>query len=223
MPPLAAPCLAPGPKGSPQDAEGHYLVGLAYSEMGRWEEAIASYQQAIRCKPDLAEAHASLGVVLSLLGRWQEAALAFSRVVFTCLPEAAPAPAGLLSYYSEALQFLSRSLQVRPESGVLRADLPARPGLSSYQARVETLKAAVEANPQDLGAHYELGEAYMQLGRYPDAVAAYQAAVRLNPEEAQSRYHLAVAYRAMGDLVAAVEEYSILKTLDERLAKQLFA
>ncbi|MFA4904794.1 MAG: hypothetical protein WC600_18875 [Desulfobaccales bacterium] len=34
---------------------------------------------------------------------------------------------------------------------------------------------------------------------------------------------LAVAYRTMGDLVAAVEEYSILRTLDEPLAKQLFA
>jgi tetratricopeptide (TPR) repeat protein len=144
-------------------------------------------------------------------------------VAFAPLAEA-PAPAGLLGYYPEALQFLGRLLQVKAEPGSLRADLLlSKPGLSSRQDRLESLKAAVAANPADLTAHYELGETYMSLGRYPEAVAAYRAAVKLNPEAARGHYHLAVAYRALGDLVAAVEEYSLLRTLDESLARQLFA
>ena len=71
----------PGRAGTPQDAEAHYLVGLAYSELGRWEEAIASYKQAIGCKPDLAEAHANLGVASSQTGRHQEALVFLNEAV----------------------------------------------------------------------------------------------------------------------------------------------
>jgi tetratricopeptide (TPR) repeat protein len=162
-----------------------------------------------------------LGVVSGLLGRWQDAALAFSRVVFGGSGEAQAGPMG---YYPEALQFLGRLLQLAPEPGSLRAELLlSRPGLASSESKLETLKLAVADNPGDLAAHFELGETYMSLGRYAEAVAAYRAAVQLNPQEARGHYHLAVAYRAMGDLVAAVEEYSIVRTLDEALARQLFA
>jgi tetratricopeptide (TPR) repeat protein len=82
---------------------------------------------------------------------------------------------------------------------------------------------AVAADPQDLAALGELGEVAMDLGRYPDAVAAYQAAVALRPDDAMGHYRLAIAYRAMGDVVAAVEAYATLRTLDERLASQLFS
>ena len=41
---------------SPRDAETHSNLGNALQELGRLEEAEASYRQAIALKPDLAEA-----------------------------------------------------------------------------------------------------------------------------------------------------------------------
>ena len=38
-----------------------YIVGLAYGGLGQYQEAIASYKEAIRIKPDDAEAHYNLG------------------------------------------------------------------------------------------------------------------------------------------------------------------
>jgi tetratricopeptide (TPR) repeat protein len=195
-------------------------MGVLYSQCGHWDAALAALQQAVALAPDDGEAQAGLGVVASLLGRWQEAAQAFSRVVFGCA-EGAASP---LSYYPEALQFFGRLLQPRPEPGPLRADLlVSKTSRASRPDRLETLKQAVAANPQALAGYYELGETYMSLGRYPEAVAAYRTAVKLNPDAAEGRYHLAVAYRSLGDLEAAMREYSVLRTLNEPLARQLFA
>jgi tetratricopeptide (TPR) repeat protein len=43
-------------------------LGAAYFHIGRFEEAISSYKQAIRLKPSLAEAHLNLGMSYLKLG-----------------------------------------------------------------------------------------------------------------------------------------------------------
>jgi hypothetical protein len=53
-------------------------LSLPKRALGRLEEAVASYRQALACKPDFAEAHNNLGVALQRLGRQSEA-LAFYR------------------------------------------------------------------------------------------------------------------------------------------------
>ena len=53
----------------PDYAEAHYGLGLAYANLGHWQEAVYAYRQALQLKPDyaevlkpyLAEAHANLG------------------------------------------------------------------------------------------------------------------------------------------------------------------
>ena len=42
---------------APQDAEAHSNLGNTLKELGRLDEAEASYRQAIALKPDYAEAH----------------------------------------------------------------------------------------------------------------------------------------------------------------------
>ena len=71
-------------------------------------------------------------------------------------------------------------------------------------------------------AHYNLGVAYSTLGRNQDAVAAYQQVIRLKPTEARAHLALAAVYLMLGDRESALEEYTILKTLDQNLANDLF-
>ena len=55
-------------------------MGNTLKELGRLEEALASYVQAIALKPDYAEAHHHLGITLKELGRLEEAIASYKRV-----------------------------------------------------------------------------------------------------------------------------------------------
>jgi Flp pilus assembly protein TadD len=56
----------------PDYAEAHSNLGNTLKELGRLDEAEASYNQAIALKPDYAEAHSNLGNTLKELGRLDE-------------------------------------------------------------------------------------------------------------------------------------------------------
>jgi len=71
-------------------------------------------------------------------------------------------------------------------------------------------------------AHYNLGVAYVNLGRHQEAIDAYKQAIRITPDDAGAHSLLGVAYVTIGDKGSALEEYKILKTLDAELANKLF-
>ena len=43
-------------------------LGVVYRRLGRYQEAVEAFKQAIRLKPDYANAHYNLGVTYFLLG-----------------------------------------------------------------------------------------------------------------------------------------------------------
>ena len=64
---------------APNDVEAHGNMGTALEELGRLEEAEASFRQAIAIKPDYAEAHSNLGITLKSLDRLKEAEASFKQ------------------------------------------------------------------------------------------------------------------------------------------------
>ena len=52
---------------NPDNADAWSEVGYCYSSLGRHQDAIEAYKQAIRIKPDLAGAHYNLGLVYLLI------------------------------------------------------------------------------------------------------------------------------------------------------------
>ena len=68
-------------RGEPQQARAHNLLGMALSRLGRNEEALASFDQAIVHQPDFAEAHGNRANALIELGRIEEAVTSYERAV----------------------------------------------------------------------------------------------------------------------------------------------
>ena len=52
---------------NPDDASAHLNLGVAYGELGKYEDVIRSYKQAISIDPDDAEAHFRLGLTYLVL------------------------------------------------------------------------------------------------------------------------------------------------------------
>jgi predicted TPR repeat methyltransferase len=65
----------------PDYAEAHSNLGVTLQELGRLDEAEASYKQAIALKPDFAEAYCNLGNMLKEFGRLDEAEASYKQAI----------------------------------------------------------------------------------------------------------------------------------------------
>ena len=64
----------------PQDSEAHYNLGIVMQELGKLNEAEASYKKAITLKPDH-KTHNNLGIVLQELGKLDEAEASYKKAI----------------------------------------------------------------------------------------------------------------------------------------------
>ena len=60
------------------------------------------------------------------------------------------------------------------------------------------LARAVEADPKNAGAHFDLGGLYTKSSRYPEAIHAYEKAAGLDDRSADTFFNLGFAYAAAG-------------------------
>jgi hypothetical protein len=65
----------------PDFAEACYNRGVALKELGRLDEAVASYEKAIQIRPDYADAYSNRGAALQELGRLGEAAENYRKAI----------------------------------------------------------------------------------------------------------------------------------------------
>ena len=68
-------------QGFPRDAAAHSNLGATQRKLGKLDEAVGSYRQAIALKPDLAEAHSNLGNTLQELGRLDDAMASLAQAI----------------------------------------------------------------------------------------------------------------------------------------------
>lgn len=62
-----------------------------------------------------------------------------------------------------------------------------------FDSAISSLKASIDLDSTIFETHYNLGIAYTQAERYPEAVDTFKKAIKLKPEFADSYYSLAVA------------------------------
>jgi tetratricopeptide (TPR) repeat protein len=59
-----------------------------------------------------------------------------------------------------------------------------------YAGDIETYKQEVEKNPDDAMAHYNLGCAYHESGKYQEAIESFKQAIRIDPLDVISKSYL---------------------------------
>jgi tetratricopeptide (TPR) repeat protein len=66
-----------------------------------------------------------------------------------------------------------------------------------------------------------MGEAYLEMGKLPEAVESFRQAIRLKPDFGKAYYNLGKSQLAMGNRDGALEQYNILQNLDQDWAERL--
>jgi tetratricopeptide (TPR) repeat protein len=200
-------------RAEPGESLAWYALGIAYGELGRYQEALDAYKEALRLKPDYAEAWNNLGNAYSDLGRYQEAIQAYKEAL-RLKPDYAEAWNNLaVAYrdqgrYQEAIQAYKEALRLKPDLAEAWNTLGnAHRDQGRYQEAVDAYKEALRLKPDLAAAWNNLGVAYRDQGRYQEAIQAYKEALRLKPDDAKAWYNLGVAYMDQGRYQEAIQAY----------------
>ena len=155
----------------PQNPRAHHNLGIALTRIGRLQEAIGQYEQALRIKPDYVEAHYNLGIALARIGRIQEA-------IGTVRAGAAD--------------------QARLRQGAQQSRGSPCRKLGRIQEAIAHYEQALRIKPDYAEAHNNLGIALAQTGKIEDAIGQYEQALRIKPDYAEAHYNLGNALAASG-------------------------
>jgi Flp pilus assembly protein TadD len=134
------------------------LLGAAQTNLGRKHAALASYENAIKLRPEVSWAHFRRGQVLHQLER-----------------------------YADAVASYDRAIQLRPDFAMAYSDRGVSLGvLQRHREALASYDRAVEIRPDFAAAHFNRGNVLQELNRFDEALVAYDRALQLNPEHAQA-------------------------------------
>jgi tetratricopeptide (TPR) repeat protein len=209
----AAGLLRQSLEANPNDGAAHRRYGDALRRLGRFEEALASFERALEVCAGDAESHFSRGVALQFLGRLEEALEAYTQALGI-------APGIAEIYYNRgiALQDLGRveasleafgqAINLRPtyaDAYVNRANLLSR--LGRLEEALGDLERARSLKPDSAELHINLGNVLRRLGRCAEARESCERAVRIKPEAPEAHLNHGAVLYDMNEPQAAVECY----------------
>lgn len=180
---------------APMTPDAYIGLGRAYYNLGRQNDAIEAFEQAVRLTPRNPVALTELGTSL-FYGRGEvEHALQLIRQAIVIFPECYWCYLKLAHVYLDAGQAEETIITATaarkftsPEDLIpdrLMAEAYLRSGRP--MEAVSVLQAALTRNPSDAEAFFLLGNSYRTARFYQEAAEAYRAAVQLNPNDQRYR------------------------------------
>src|SRR5712671_708085 len=208
-PQAAVASLEDAVKQAPPDAAVpmQAALGVAYSENGENEKALATLKDLVAAQPNSADAHFNLGLIYARQGQSKddEAAVAEFHEALRLDQGMDPARIALgrvlisLQKYSDAapvvLEYTSR--QPRDAQGFYALG-HAYKGLKKSDAAIKALERAAALDPKDAAIRFELGMLLANTGQTAAAIQQLEAAERLNPSDPAAHNELALLLEKTG-------------------------
>lgn len=177
----------------PTDPVVQALLGGAYVDVGRIQDAIVCFREAISLDPNCFDAHLGLGRAHLERG-----------------------------HYGEAVDSCERALQIQPRSADALLSLGiALSSSGRYDEAMQAFKRAKELDPHIVEPQVLTGRAYLRAGMCEQAIECFKGAVQADAKHAQAYYNLGRAYLQVGDKDLALEQCRTLQQLNPYLADRL--
>jgi protein O-GlcNAc transferase len=189
----------------------HNMLGGAYLQLQRTDQAKACFENALRLQPKSAAANNNLGIVQKELGK-PDAALACFKRAMKADPAYLDAHLNMgaalcaLGRYGEALQAYSRAINLKPDSADAHNNLAATLRLlGRHEEAAEAFNRAIAVKPNFPEAYAALGATLSDLGRREEAVGAIKRAIQLRPDFAEAYNLLGATLKRLGHRNEAIE------------------
>ena len=197
----------------PEHAEALCNRGLTLHALNRFDEALASYDHALKVRPHYAEALCNRGLALHELKRFDEALASYNRAL-TLRPHYADVLSnrGLtlheLKRFDEALASYDRALRVRPNyAEALSNRGMALRELNRLEDALESYDRALVVRPEFVKAHSNRGNALHELNRFDEALASFDRALRVDPDYAEALSNRGVTLNSLLRFEEALSDF----------------
>ncbi|CAG9461157.1 unnamed protein product [Pedinophyceae sp. YPF-701] len=206
---------------SQQNDQVYMALGKLLTQMGRYDEARALYEEAVVAHPQHPELLTTLGLMHLRTNDNQRALqlLAQSLKLDPKNPRTVMAAASIMQDHSDhdnalikyraAAQHSPNSPQVWNNIGMCFF------GKQRYVAAVACLKRALYLGPFEWIVSYNLGLVYLNVGQYASAFHFFSAAVNLKPDFAHSYMYLGLALSRLEDFENACLAYEKALELED--------
>lgn len=195
---------------------GQNIRGDIFLKRGQYQDALKSFDAAIRLAPSAPEAYCNRGVALESLGRLEEALAAQDRAL-RHRPDYATAHFNrgnvlkTLDRIDEAIAAYGRALAARPNYA--EAFVNRGSALLTQGKALEALGdfgRALALRPQMVAAYLGRARALRDLAQFDQAILAVTAALRLDPanrEAARMSYAVLLAADRASDALAEIDAF----------------
>jgi len=197
----------------PDHAATHHLLGLACSQQGAAEPALAHLRRAVGLDPREPTYHNNLGEALRRAGD-VDAAIASFREALALQPALAEAHYNLANAHkgqgrlAEAVAHYEQAIAARPDYARAHHNLGTTLGrLGRVQPAIDHLRRAVAIRPDFAEAHLAAAELCRDGGRTEEAIEHFQHASRLRPQDGDLHFQLGYLFSELGQADAAVRHY----------------
>lgn len=175
----------PREKDSIASSDEHNSRGIELADRGWLEEALKEFKKAIELDPNSSHAYDNLATVYAEK-----------------------------KMYREALEAHMTSLRIDPENPTGHYNLASFLGAHALDFAVAEFQHTIELEADYPDAHLNLGLAFADLGRVPEAMAELKTAVELDPADALPRHELASLQMEEADYRQAIVQLKEVTRLE---------
>src|SRR5262249_31067660 len=126
---------------NPNEGRAHAYLGIAFTKLGRYEEALGSYKEAIKEGPSAPGAYQSMAITYIMMGKHQEAVEPYKEAIKR--QKATDNPSHYYNYLGLAAAYAQ---------------------LGRTADEIDALKQAIALHPRIAEGHFGLGMAYLSAG-----------------------------------------------------------
>ena len=174
---------------------------MLYKDLNQFDDAIKSYEIAIKLKPDYPSTHNNLGNTFKDIKHYDDAIKSYQKAI-ELNPDFAEAHYnhGLalkdLGLMDDAIKSFEEAINIRPAYAYAHKNLGSTlMSLSRLDEAVLSFERAIKIEPDYVEALHSLGNALIIIGKVKLGAKYYEKAIEINPDFAEAHYSLGNMFR----------------------------